>query len=278
MNSPGYMNKKDDYLRSDQGADILRPMIFDSHAHYDSTQFDEDRGQLLAGMKDSGVGTIINVGASLEGCESSVKLAGEYDFIYAAVGVHPDDIGDLNEETFARLRELAGSKKVVAIGEIGLDYHWDTHPRQLQKYWFIRQLSLARDMGLPVIIHSRDAAKDTFDIMAQNASGLKGVIHCYSYSPQMAMDYVKLGFHIGLGGVVTFKNAKKSKETAAVIPMENLLLETDCPYMAPVPFRGKRNNSAYIDYVAAEIAQIRGITKEEVIRGTAKNAERLFNI
>lgn len=254
-------------------------MIFDTHAHYDDEQFDSDRDELLLSMYDHNVGTIINVGASLEGCRASVALADKYDFIYAAVGVHPDEVGAMDEAFLQWMRETAQTNpKVAAIGEIGLDYHWDVEPREIQQRWFIRQMELAKELELPIAVHSRDAAKDTFDLVSQYGRGLGGVIHCYSYSPEMAKEYVKLGYHIGLGGVVTFKNAKKAKETAAEIPLERILLETDCPYMAPVPYRGKRNNSSYIDYVAAEIAQIKGITKEEVIEVTEENARKLFVI
>ncbi len=252
-------------------------MIFDTHAHYDDEQFDMDREALLASMHENNVGAIINVGASLDGCRRSVELSEQYDFIYAAVGVHPDEVGALDEEHFEWLRQTARSgKKVVAIGEIGLDYHWDVEPREVQKHWFIRQIKLARELNLPICVHSRDAAQDTFDVIAEHGRGLSGVIHCYSYSPEMAKEYVKLGYHIGLGGVVTFKNAKKSKETVVEVPIEKILLETDCPYMAPTPHRGKRNNSIYIDYVAAEIAALKGMSKEEVIARTEENARRLF--
>ena len=254
-------------------------MIFDTHAHYDDEQFDSDRDTLLEGMRDHNVGTIINVGASFRGCQASVSLADQYDFMYAAVGIHPDEIGCMDESVLSWMRETAASHpKVVAIGEIGLDYHWDVEPREVQKKWFIRQMELARELGLPIAVHSRDAAKDTFDLIAEYGKELSGVIHCYSYSPEMAAEYVKMGYHIGLGGVVTFKNAKKAKETAGKIPLEWIVLETDCPYMAPVPFRGKRNCSAYIDYVADEIGRIRGISKEEVIAVTERNAKRLFTI
>lgn len=251
-------------------------MIFDTHAHYDSEQFDADREELLGGMQAQNVGTIINVGATLAGCRASIALAKRYPFIYAAVGVHPDEVGELNEETFGELRAMAQSEKVTAIGEIGLDYHWDVQPHEVQQEWFSRQMDLADELGLPICIHSRDAAQDTFDLVAARGKNRRGVIHCYSYSPELAKEYVKLGWHIGLGGVVTFKNAKKAKETAVQTPIERILLETDCPYMAPVPFRGKRNNSAYIDYVAAEIAALKGMTKEDVIAITEQNAKELF--
>ncbi len=254
-------------------------MIFDTHAHYNSSQFDEDREELLASMAAHNVGTIINVGASLEDCRNTLALAERYDFIYAAIGVHPDEVGELDEEQLDWLRrEASAREKVVAIGEIGLDYHWDVEPREVQKAWFIRQLDLARELALPVIIHSRDAAQDTFDIMAAHGAGLGGSIHCYSGSPEMALEYVKLGYHIGIGGVLTFKNGRRLKETAAAVPLERILLETDCPYMAPVPYRGKRNNSIYIDYVAQTLAEIKGLSKEEVIAVTEQNAREVFGI
>ena len=254
-------------------------MIFDTHAHYDSEQFDEDRETLLASMKEAGVGTIVNVAASYESCFEVPKLAQKYAFMYAAVGVHPDEVGDLNEETFARMKEQFKLDKVVAVGEIGLDYYWDNEPHEIQKKWFIRQLELARSCHKPVIIHSRDAAKDTYDIMAaQKAQELGGVIHCYSYSAEMALDYVKMGFYIGIGGVVTFKNGKKMKEVAQAVPIDRILLETDSPYLAPEPNRGKRNSSLNIPYIAAQIAQIKGMEYEEVVNITNQNARRLFHI
>ena len=254
-------------------------MIFDTHAHYDSEQFDEDRETLLASMKEAGVGTIVNVAASYESCFEVPKLAEKYPFMYAAVGVHPDEVGDLNEETFARMKEQFKLDKVVAVGEIGLDYYWDNEPHGIQKKWFIRQLELARSCHKPVIIHSRDAAKDTYDIMtAQKAQEIGGVIHCYSYSAEMALDYVKMGFYIGIGGVVTFKNGKKMKEAAQAVPIDRILLETDSPYLAPEPNRGKRNSSLNIPYIAAQIAQIKGMEYEEVVNITNQNARRLFHI
>ena len=254
-------------------------MIFDTHAHYDDEQFDTDRDALLRGMAEKNVGTIINVGASLEGCWRSVELAHQYPFVYAAVGIHPDEVGDLNEESFARLRETARmEEKVVAIGEIGLDYHWDVQPHEVQKYWFVKQMELAKELDLPIAVHSRDAAKDTFDLIAARGKGQRGVIHCYSYSPEMAQEYVKLGYHIGLGGVVTFKNAKKAKETARQIPLERILLETDSPYMAPVPVRGTRNDSRNVFHIAAKFAELRGMEADDVIALTSGNGKCLFGI
>lgn len=253
-------------------------MIFETHAHYDDEQFNEDRDELLRSMADNGIGTIVNVGASLRGCRDSIVLAKRYPFVYAAVGVHPDEVGDLNEETFAWLRDQFAYDKVVAVGEIGLDYYWDNESHDVQKKWFIEQLNLARELELPVIIHSREAAADTLEIMKEHAKGLRGVIHCFSYSAELAREYVKMGFYIGIGGVVTFKNARKLKETAAEVPLEQIVLETDCPYLAPVPNRGKRNSSLNLKYVAEEIARIRGLAAEEVIEQTAINAKQLYNI
>lgn len=251
-------------------------MIFDTHAHYDDGQFDEDREELLASMAENGVGTIVNVSASYASCERVTDMVRDYPFLYAAVGVHPDEVGDLNEESFARMKALFTREKVVAVGEIGLDYYWEKESHEIQKKWFIRQLELAGELGLPVVIHSREAAADTMEIMKRYAKGLKGVIHCYSYSREMAKEYVKMGFYIGVGGVVTFKNARKLKETVEEIPLASIVLETDCPYLAPVPYRGKRNHSAYIRYVAEEVARLKGLSCEEVIRQTEKNAKELY--
>lgn len=272
-------------------------MIFETHAHYDDESFDDDRDILLASLPEHGIGRVINVASSIESTKTTLALAEKYDFVYAAVGVHPSDVGGLNEETFAWLREQAmtgreswtdamgesaqvqadRANKVVAIGEIGLDYHWekDSAARTAQQEWFVRQLDLAREAHLPVIIHSRDAVEDTMRILKE-ADGVTGVIHCYSYSPEMAREYVKMGYYIGIGGVVTFKNARKLKETVAAIPLERILLETDCPYMAPEPHRGERNDSTLIPYVVEKIAELRQMTAEEVEAATWENAERVF--
>ncbi len=253
-------------------------MIFDTHTHYDAEQFDKDRVELLSSMREHNVGFILNVGATLDGCKSSVEFARKYPFMYAAVGVHPDEVGALNDETFAWMEELLLDEKAVAVGEIGLDYYWDNEPREVQKEWFIRQLALARKHDLPVCIHSRDAAEDTLNVMREYAKGLRGVIHCFSYSPEIAKEYVKNGFYIGVGGVVTFKNGKKMKEVVKATPIERILLETDCPYLAPEPYRGKRNSSIYLDRVAQEIGQLKGMTANEVIEVTEQNAKTLFGI
>lgn len=253
-------------------------MIFDTHAHYDSEQFNEDREELLCSMEEQGVGTIVNVCASYASCERVTNMVQKYPFMYAAVGIHPDHVGSLNEETFAKMKELFSRDKVIAVGEIGLDYYWDNESHDLQKKWFIRQLELAGELDLPVLIHSRDAAADTMEIMKAHAEGLNGVIHCYSYSKEMAQEYVKMGFYIGVGGVVTFKNGRKLKETVAEIPLESIVLETDCPYLAPEPYRGKRNHSAYIRYVAETIAEIKGVTYEEVVAQTEENARKMYRL
>ena len=199
-------------------------MIIDTHAHYDDEQFDEDRESLLAKMKNAGIGIIVNAGSTISSWEKIRKLTKEYPFIYGAVGVHPDEAGTLNEEQMARMSVFLDEEKIVALGEIGLDYYWDKESRDLQKKWFIRQLDLAREKNMPVIIHSREAAADTMEIMKRHAAGMKAVIHCYSYSAEMAKEYVKMGYYIGVGGVVTFKNAKKLKETVQEIPLSSIVL------------------------------------------------------
>ena len=253
-------------------------MIFDTHAHYDDDAFDEDRDTLLGEIFSSGICCITDVGASVKSSKSAVALSKKWPQIYAAVGVHPDSTADMTEEDIETLRNLARVKKVVAIGEIGLDYYWDKEGHDLQKHWFIRQLDLAREMNKPVMIHSREAAADTMEIMKEHGKGLKGVIHCYSYSLEMAREYVKMGYYIGVGGVVTFKNSKKLKEIVEEIPLESIVLETDCPYLAPTPFRGKRNSSLYLPYVVEAIAELKGISAEQVIEQTEKNARDLYQL
>lgn len=254
-------------------------MIFETHAHYDDERFAEDRDTLLASLPERGIGRIINVGSTLVSTKETLAIAQNYPYVYAAVGVHPSEIGDLNEETFAWLKEQTRQEKTVAVGEIGLDYYWDKEPevQKAQRYWFKRQMELAREETLPVIIHSRDAAEDTMRLMQEiHAEEIPGVIHCYSYSKEMALEFVKMGYRIGVGGVVTFKNARKLKETVEAVPMEAILLETDCPYMAPEPHRGTRNDSSNISYVVNTIAQIKGISTDEVEQITWENAMRLF--
>lgn len=256
-------------------------MIFETHAHYDDEQFNNDRDLLIQSLLSGKICTILNVGASIEGTKASVELAEQYEQVYAAAGVHPSEIEELNEETFAWLRKQTEHKKVVAVGEIGLDYYWEKKPdaQARQREWFERQMELARDCGLPVIIHSREAAGDTVKIMQKvHAEEIPGVVHCYSYSAQLADEFVNMGYYIGVGGVVTFKNAKKLKETVQKIPLSKILLETDAPYMAPEPYRGKRNQSGYLSFVAEKIAEIKGISAEEVEETTRNNAKELFRV
>lgn len=253
-------------------------MIFDTHAHYDDEQFDADREELLGSLKEGGVDAVVNVGASLASSRAAVALAGRYPFMYAAAGVHPDHAAELDEESFSQLRELCRQEKVVAVGEIGLDYYWDESPRDVQKKWFIRQMELARELSLPVNIHSRDAAEDTLEIVREHGRDLPGVIHCFSYSKEIACAYVKMGYYIGVGGVVTFKNGRRLKETVAEIPLTSIVLETDCPYLAPEPNRGKRNSSQNLVYVAREIARIKDVPYDEVVACTARNARALYRL
>lgn len=254
-------------------------MIFDTHAHYDDDAFDEDRDELLSGMAANNVEYIVNIGASMASSKRSVELAEKYPFVYAAVGVHPDEVGELNEEKFNLLREWTGHEKVKAVGEIGLDYYWDKEQHDLQKHWFMRQMELAHEVNLPMIVHSREAAKDTLDmVIAAKPLELSGVIHCYSYSVEQAREYLNMGYYIGIGGVVTFKNAKKLKEVAEYTPLSQIVLETDCPYLAPTPFRGKRNDSSKLRYVAEELASIKQMSVEEVIRITNENGRKLYHI
>ena len=252
-------------------------MIFDTHAHYDDEAYEEDREDILKLIRQDGVGLVTDVGATIASTKKAVALSEQYDFIYAAVGVHPEGVEELTNQDMDWLCELAKKKKVVAIGEIGLDYYYEDPKRDIQKIWFRKQLEVARKTGLPVVIHSRDAAQDTLDIIKEeHGEQIGGVIHCFSYSPEQAKEYVKMGFYLGIGGVVTFKNAKKLKEVVQEIPLESLVLETDSPYLAPVPNRGKRNSSLNLVYVAEEIAGLKGISYEEVVRQTTENAKKLY--
>ncbi len=254
-------------------------MIFESHAHYEDARFDEDREALLSSFPQKGIDYVVNVGSSLKTTQQSIALAKQYDFIYAAAGVHPEETAELNEENFAWLCEQMKQEKVVAVGEIGLDYHWDEPERKIQKVWFERQIALARQVSLPMIIHSRDAAQDTLDIMKVcKAEEAGGVIHCFSYGVEMARECLNMGFYIGIGGVLTFKNAKKLKEVAKYVPLDRILLETDCPYMAPEPHRGKRNSSIYLPYVAETLATIKGVDVEEVYQTTRENGKQMYRI
>lgn len=255
-------------------------MIFETHAHYEDERFDADRHELLGSMREHQIEYVINVGSDIETSQKSIALAQQYPYVYAAVGVHPSEIAGLDDSAMDYLREQTKNPKVAAVGEIGLDYYWDKEPavQSNQREWFRRQLRLARETELPVIIHSRDAAADTLQLMKEEqAQEIPGVIHCYSYSKEMAQEFLNMDYYIGIGGVLTFKNAKKLKEVAAMLPLERILLETDCPYMAPTPHRGERNCSFYIPHVVAELSQIKGIDEATIIEQTNQNARRLFS-
>lgn len=255
-------------------------MIFDTHAHYDDDAFDADRDQLLASMQENGIGTLVNICASVDGLMDTVKLMEKYPFIYGAIGVHPDDADKMTQDTLDQIRSLSRLEKSVAIGEIGLDYYWhkEEAEHQIQKQMFRAQMDIAREEKLPFMIHSRDAAEDTMEIVRDYVRGgmYGGIIHCFSYSKEIARDYLNMGLYLGIGGVVTFKNARKLKEVVEYAPLEQIVLETDCPYMAPEPFRGKRNSSLNLPYVVAKIAELKGVTPEEVIAVTEENAKRLL--
>lgn len=251
-------------------------MLIDTHAHYDDAAFDEDRKQLISSLQKENI-IAVNVGASLDSSREAVFLAHEYDNIFAAVGMHPDEVYELNDSDMDTLKNYSKDDRVLAIGEIGLDYSREDADREVQKYWFSKQLDVAREVKLPVLIHSRDAAKDTFDIMKEkNAGEIGGVVHCYSYGAELAKEYLKMGMFFGIGGVVTFKNAKKLKEVVEFLPINSIVLETDSPYLAPEPNRGKRNSSLNLKYVVKVISEIKGISEEEVISVTGENALRLY--
>ena len=254
-------------------------MLFDTHAHMDDRAFDTDRAELLNGLPGKGIGLLMNPGCSLESSRNAVALAAQYDYIYAAVGSHPDVADEVNEGVLEEYRKLCKlSPKVKAIGEIGLDYHYEDIPRELQLRAFRLQMELARELDLPVIVHERDAHEDGMNIVKNEFPTVKGVFHCYSGSAEMARQLVDLGWYIGFTGVLTFKNARKAIETAEAIPLERIVLETDCPYMAPVPFRGKRNDPGYLYRMAEKLAEVRGLSVEEIHRITLENGKRLYRI
>lgn len=254
-------------------------MLFDTHAHYNDARFDEDRDEVLARVRESGVSLVLNAAADIDSVPSCIRLAEDYDFIYTSAGVHPHDAAGMTEETLAMLRREAAHAKVVAIGEIGLDYYYDNSPREVQKYWFARQIGLAVELGLPVIVHNRDAHEDSLRIVQQeNAKQVGGVFHCFTGSVEMARELLKLDFYISVGGPVTFKNARKLIEVVQYVPMDRLLIETDCPYLTPEPHRGKRNESTYVRLVAERIAQIKGCSFEEMAAVTMANGRKLFRI
>ena len=255
----------------------MERLIFDSHAHYDDEAFDQDRGEILRNLPAQGICRIVNVGADLQGCRDAVALAAAYPYIYAGVGIHPECVNDTPDEALNEVETLLDAPKVVAVGEIGLDYHFeDNAPREVQREWFAKQLALANRRGFPVIVHDRDAHRDTMELLCKYRP--KGVVHCFSGSVEMMREVVRLGMYIGLGGAVTFKNARVPVEVAAAVPLDHLLLETDAPYMAPVPYRGKRCDSSMIAKTAERIAEIRQMPVEELLKATQQNASRLFGI
>lgn len=251
--------------------------IFDTHAHYDDEQFDSDRAELFASFKNNGVELIMNCATNLDSVKSTLALANENEFIYAAVGLHPEDILKSDESEIEVIKRVAlEEKKVKAIGEIGLDYYWKEVPREKQLIFFEKQILLAKELDLPVIVHDREAHEDTLNLIKKYKP--KGVMHCFSGSAEMAKEVLKTGMYIGIGGALTFKNAKKILRVADEVPIEKILLETDCPYMAPVPFRGKRNDSSLIKYVAKKLGEIKGLSEKEVIDICNKNGRKLFEI
>ncbi len=250
--------------------------IFDSHAHYDDEKFSADRDELLNSVFQNGICNIVNCGSDLRSSITSLNLANKYENIYAAVGIHPHEAEDAGKNDLTLIADMLNDKKCVAVGEIGLDYHYDFSPRDIQKDIFEKQLQLAKEFDMPVIVHDREAHEDTLNLLKKYRP--KGVVHCFSGSAEMAKEVVDLGMYIGLGGAVTFKNAKKPVAVAAAVPEDKLLIETDCPYMAPVPHRGERNNSSLIPFTAEVIASIRGIDPQQVLDITCKNAKALFNI
>ena len=250
--------------------------IFDTHAHYDDSRFDEDRDELLSSLCSKGVTNIINCGCDYKSCLTTLELAEKYDFIYAALGVHAHKAEESTEEDFRKIKALYSHKKVVAVGEIGLDYHYDFSPRERQIEVFEKQIVLAKELDLPIIVHDRESHEDTMNLLKKHRP--KGVVHCFSGSVEMAKEVVKLGMYIGLGGAVTFKNARKPIEVAEYLPIDYLLLETDAPYMTPVPFRGQRCDSAHIAYTAEKIAEVKGMDTQELIDKCNENSRRLFGI
>lgn len=256
-------------------------MIFDTHAHYDDKSFAEDREEILRSLPENGIGNVVNVCASINSLERIIPMVEKYPHVWGAAGVHPDYAEEMTEETLSRIREVSGHKKILAIGEIGLDYYWHKEPENhlRQQEMFRAQMDIAREEGMPFMVHSRDAAEDTLVIVKeymQKGSMAGGILHCYSASLEHAREYVKMGLYLGIGGVVTFTNGRKLKEVVREIPLSNLVLETDCPYLAPVPYRGKRNSSLYLPYVVQAIAALKGISEEEVISVTEENARKLL--
>ena len=255
----------------------MTTLLFDTHAHLDDKSFDKDRDALIEEIRRSGVTNIMDIGADIESSKKALSIAKKYDFIYAAVGVHPSDVGGMTDEDLDVIRDLAKDEKVKAIGEIGLDYHYDDADREAQKKWFIKQLELADELGLPVVIHDRDSKGDCINILRE-MKVKNAVMHCFSGSAETARQLVKMGLMISFTGVLTFKNARRAVEACKEIPLERLMIETDCPYMAPEPHRGERNHSGYVRFVAEKMAAVKGVSYDEICRITYENGRRFFNI
>jgi TatD DNase family protein len=254
-------------------------MLFDTHTHLNDQAFEEDREQVIRRAQEEGVTLLVNVGFNRETIPQTMKLAEQYDFIYAAVGWHPHDAAEMKEEDLSWIEELSAHSKVVAIGEMGLDYYWDNSPRDVQKDVFRKQIALAKKVKKPIIIHDRDAHRDVVDILREEgADEVGGIMHCFGGSYDIAKECLDLNFYISFGGPLTFKNAKQPKEVAKQVPLDRLLIETDSPYLTPHPFRGKRNESSYVKYVAESLAELKGISYEEICRITMENGKRLFKI
>lgn len=254
-------------------------MLIDSHAHLDDEKFDNDREKIIEDLKRNNIEIVLNPGVNISSSKKAVSLSKKYNSIYAAVGFHPHDLEDMNEEKLDVIRELTTENKVIAIGEIGLDYYYDNSPREIQKKWFREQIRLAKEVNLPYIVHDRDAHEDTLRIMKEEAyEGMTGILHCFSGSVELAKEFIELGFYISLAGPVTFKNAKTPKRVAKEIPLEHLLIETDSPYLSPVPNRGKRNEPSLVRYTLEEIANIKDISYEEVAKITRDNFYKLFKL
>ena len=254
-------------------------MLIDSHVHLDDERYNGERETIIKSLRDNNVEMVINVGADMESSRATIELCKSYDNIYGSVGVHPHYASELDEDRLREIEEMSREDKIIAIGEIGLDFFYDNSPRDIQRYWFKRQLDLAKKLGLPVIIHARDADQEVFDTLKEAQDGsLRGVMHCYSGSRELAKEYVKIGFHLSLGGPVTFKNAKRVRDVADFIPLDRLLIETDGPYLTPVPYRGKVNRPEYVHYVAEKIAEVKGISYDELVEATSENVKKLFGI
>ena len=254
-------------------------MIFETHAHYDDDAFDGDRHELLSTLTDYNIEAAVNICASVRSLDATKDLMEKYPNIYGAIGIHPDEVGDITPEVWANIEKLCDHAKTVAVGEIGLDYYWDKENHQKQIYWFERQMDLARTKKLPIVIHSRDAAADTLSVAKANRAGdIGGIVHCFSYGKEIAREYLNMGMYIGVGGVVTFNNGKKLKEVVEYTPLSQIVLETDSPYLSPVPFRGKRNSSRNLSYVAEAIAALKGVSVEEVLEVTNRNAKMVFGL